>query len=186
MSAKAKRAARMRAAKTARIAPRNLGVRPFLDDLREMERICAGDGGERVTTLARGLIKEALRARRISHLTEAGKTAQTANGAAPSEELLRRLRAAEEEVKRTRSQLADLAALAETSGRHLRALYALAVQLVGYGVTIEGEARLTLERTLLRTPGEEVGEALARLDEASRRKADELIRSVLRGQGLMS
>ena len=206
MSGNLKRGVEPRAArrpKQARIAPRNLGVRPFLDDLREMERICGGGGGERVTTLARWLIKEALRARRIARLTDAGGDGPPGRDGDRSGDLQRWLDAIGEELNQLRalvsacdparlaaglasceSALGEIAARAETRGDHLRALYALAVQIVGYAVTIEGEARLTLERALASGRGEDAREALARLDKSGRRKADALVRSVLHGQGL--
>jgi hypothetical protein len=51
------------------ISSQSIGVRPYVDDLREMTRLCDNGKKETVTELARTLINEALRARRIREVS---------------------------------------------------------------------------------------------------------------------
>lgn len=51
------------------ISSQSIGVRPYVDDLREMTRLCDNGTKETVTELARTLINEALRARRIREVS---------------------------------------------------------------------------------------------------------------------
>ena len=56
------------------ISSQSIGVRPYVDDLREMNRLCDNGKKETVTELARTLINEALRARRIREVSSGEDT----------------------------------------------------------------------------------------------------------------
>jgi hypothetical protein len=178
------------------ISSRSIGVRPFLDDLREMSRLCENPANETVTELARTLIHEALRTRRLRAISDAG-------GEKPERQFfadaVKPLREELSEVQRliTESQsnavLLDALQKMQTSlaawqeqqgheGRVTQALYTLIVQALGYSMMTERETRLLLEGELAaqrKTP-EQVKSLLANLEEKSHEETDQAVFKILR------
>jgi hypothetical protein len=148
------------------ISSRSIGVRPFLDDLREMSRLCENPANETVTELARTLIHEALRARRLRTVSEGGEASDTQkqerqffNEALKplSDELsgMRRLIAESQSngalfdvLQKMQTSLAGWQEQQGNEGRVTQALYTLIVQALGYSMMTERETRLLLEGEL--------------------------------------
>lgn len=190
------------------ISSKSIGVRPFLDDLREMTRLCEKSKQETVTELARTLIHEALRARRLREISNdegnAGlfkKDRQLiAEALTPLREELSELRRFTAEslvqtplldaIKTTQTTLTDLTKLTaqeERKGQVMQALYTLIVQALGYSMLAERETRLLVENELeaRRKSPEEVKKLLAQLEEQSHRETDDAVFKILREHRLV-
>jgi hypothetical protein len=182
------------------ISSRSIGVRPFLDDLREMSRLCENPANETVTELARTLIHEALRARRLRTVSEGGEASDTQkqerqffNEALKplSDELsgMRRLIAESQSngalfdvLQKMQTSLAGWQEQQGNEGRVTQALYTLIVQALGYSMMTERETRLLLEGELAaqrKTP-EQVKSLLANLEEKSHEETDQAVFKILR------
>lgn len=186
------------------ISSKNIGVRPFLDDLREMSRLCENSGQETVTELARTLIHEALRARRLRSINGGEGTADAQSLGRPFfTELFGTLRGEVGEVRRLVAASPPDAALLDAlqqvqgslarwqeqqghAGRVTQALYTLIVQALGYAMMTERETRLLLEGELAaqqKTP-EQVKNLLAKLEEQSQQETDQAVFKILRDHRL--
>lgn len=182
------------------ISSRSIGVRPFVDDLREMSRLCENPGKETVTELARTLIHEALRARRLRAISgDDGAPGAQNPGWQFFADMFGKLRGDVGEVRRlvgesqSNAALLDaiqkvqnsLAGWQEQQGQDARvtqALYTLIVQALGYAMMTERETRLLLEGELAaqrKTP-EQVKSLLANLEEKSHEETDQAVFKILR------
>jgi hypothetical protein len=186
------------------ISSRSIGVRPFVDDLREMSRLCENPSKETVTELARTLIHEALRARRLRAVSDDEVAAGAQNfGGQFFTDALNPLRQEVSEVRRivieSQANVAALEAIQKMQnslagwqeqqgqeGRVTQALYTLIVQALGYAMMTERETRLLLEGELAaqrKTP-EQVKTLLANLEEKSHQETDQAVFKILREHGL--
>jgi len=159
------------------ISSQSIGVRPYVDDLREMNRLCDNGTKETVTELARTLINEALRARRIREVS-AGEDALAVFKIEPRV-VAAALDPLREEV---RAALVGLQQQETQTGQVMQALYTLLVQVLGYSMMTERETRRLLEGDLTargQSP-ESVKEVLAQLEERSHQETDEIVFKVLR------
>jgi hypothetical protein len=182
------------------ISSKSIGVRPFLDDLREMSQLCENSSKETVTELARALIHEALRARRLRAVSDGESTSDAQNlGRQFFADALSPLREEVGEVRRLVAESQSNAALLEViqkvqnslagwqeqqghEGRVTQALYTLIVQALGYAMMAERETRLLLEGELAaqrKTP-EQVKSLLANLEEKSHEETDQAVFKILR------
>lgn len=182
------------------ISSRSIGVRPFLDDLREMARLCENPANETVTELARTLIHEALRARRLRTVSEEEGASDARNQGRQffnealkplSDELsgMRRLIAESQSntvlldvLQKMQTSLAGWQEQQGNEGRVTQALYTLIVQALGYSMMTERETRLLLEGELAaqrKTP-EQVKSLLANLEEKSHEETDQAVFKILR------
>ncbi|MEP7342633.1 MAG: hypothetical protein ABI977_33200 [Acidobacteriota bacterium] len=182
------------------ISSRSIGVRPFLDDLREMSRLCDPPGKETVTELARTLIHEALRTRRLRAVSDGEGASDVQNpGRQFFTDALNPLRENLSEVRRIVSEFQSNAVLLDViqkmqnslagwqeqqgqEGRVMQALYTLIVQALGYSMMTERETRLLLEGELAaqrKTP-EQVKSLLANLEEKSHEETDQAVFKILR------
>lgn len=190
------------------ISSKSIGVRPYLDDLREMTRLCEKSKQETVTELARTLIHEALRARRLREISNDEDTSGLfkkerqliADALTPLREELSELRRFTAEslvqtplldaIKTTQTTLTDLTKLTaqeERKGQVMQALYTLIVQALGYSMLAERETRLLVENELeaRRKSPEEVKKLLAQLEEQSHRETDDAVFKILREHRLV-
>lgn len=185
------------------ISSRSIGVRPFVDDLREMSRLCENPGKETVTELARTLIHEALRARRLRAVSDDEVAVGQNFGRQFFTDALSPLREGVSEVRRivveSQANVAALEAIQKMQnslagwqeqqgqeGRVTQALYTLIVQALGYAMMTERETRLLLEGELVaqrKTP-EQVKTLLANLEEKSHQETDQAVFKILREHGL--
>lgn len=182
------------------ISSKSIGVRPFVDDLREMARLCENPGKETVTELARTLIHEALRARRLRAISDDGGASDAQNpGRLFFADMFGTLRGELSEVRRlvaeSQSNVALLDAIQKVQsslagwqekqgheGQVTQALYTLIVQALGYAMMTERETRLLLEGELAaqrKTP-EQVKSLLANLEEKSHQETDQAVFNILR------
>jgi hypothetical protein len=182
------------------ISSKSIGVRPFLDDLREMSRLCENPNKETVTELARTLIHEALRARRLRAISDADGASEAQNpGRQFFTDMFGTLRGEVGEVRRLVAESQSNAALLDAvqkvqislagwqeqqghEGRVTQALYTLIVQALGYAMMTERETRLLLEAELAaqrKTP-EQVKSLLANLEEKSHQETDQAVFKILR------
>ena len=182
------------------ISSRSIGVRPFVDDLREMSRLCENPSKETVTELARTLIHEALRARRLRAVSDDEVAAGAQNfgrqfftdALSPLREEMSEVRrmvvesqanvVALEAIQKIQNSLAGWQEQQGQEGRVTQALYTLIVQALGYSMMTERETRMLLEGELAaqRKSPEQIKSLLASLEEKSHEETDQAVFKILR------